>query len=43
MPYIPIYYYKSRHLLRSYVQGWQDAATDQHPSRDLYLAARPDP
>lgn len=42
MPFIPVYYYQSRHLLRSYVQGWQDSATDLHPSRDLYLAAQPD-
>lgn len=41
-PFLPIYFYKSRHLLRAYVQGWQDNANDLHPSRDLYLAPAPD-
>ncbi|MGC4028270.1 MAG: peptide ABC transporter substrate-binding protein [Steroidobacteraceae bacterium] len=41
-PFLPIYFYKSRHLLRSYVQGWQDNANDLHPSRDLYLAPKPE-
>jgi oligopeptide transport system substrate-binding protein len=35
---IPIYYYRTRHLLRSYLRGWEDNAMDNHPSRDLYLA-----
>jgi oligopeptide transport system substrate-binding protein len=35
---IPLYYYRSRHLLRSYVQGWHDNPMDRHASRDLRLA-----
>ncbi len=42
-PFLPIYFYQSRHLLRSYVQGWRDNANDLHPSRDLYLALAPEP
>lgn len=42
-PFLPIYFYTSRHLLRPYVQGWQDNANDLHPSRDLYLALTPTP
>jgi oligopeptide transport system substrate-binding protein len=42
-PFLPVMFYQSRHLLRSYVQGWQDTANDLHLSRDLYLAERPDP
>jgi oligopeptide transport system substrate-binding protein len=38
-PYVPIYNYQSRHLLRDYVKGWADNAMDQHLSRDLYLEA----
>jgi oligopeptide transport system substrate-binding protein len=34
---IPIYYYQTRHLVRSYVRGWQDNPEDNHLSRDLYL------
>jgi oligopeptide transport system substrate-binding protein len=35
---LPVYYYQSRHLLRSHVQGWQGNSMDRHASRDLYLA-----
>jgi oligopeptide transport system substrate-binding protein len=35
---LPLYYYQSRHLLRSHVQGWQGNPMDRHASRDLYLA-----
>ncbi|MEY2853062.1 MAG: hypothetical protein RL030_194, partial [Pseudomonadota bacterium] len=38
-PYVPLYYYQTRHLVRNYVQGWADNTMDQHLSRDLYLAA----
>ena len=38
-PVIPLYHYRSRHLVRSYVQGWQANPMDRHASRDLYLAA----
>jgi oligopeptide transport system substrate-binding protein len=36
--YIPLYFYRTRHLLRSYVHGWSPNAMDRHASRDLYLA-----
>ena len=39
--YIPLYFYRTRHLLRSYVRGWSPNAMDRHASRDLYLAADP--
>lgn len=35
---VPVYYYQSRHLLRSHVRGWQANPMDRHASRDLYLA-----
>jgi oligopeptide transport system substrate-binding protein len=35
---VPVYYYQTRHLLRSQVQGWQDNPMDRHSSRDLSLA-----
>jgi oligopeptide transport system substrate-binding protein len=35
---IPIYFYRTRHLLRNYVRGWVDNPMDNHLSRDLYLA-----
>jgi oligopeptide transport system substrate-binding protein len=41
--YIPVYFYRTRHLLRSYVRGWSPNAMDRHASRDLYLAADPAP
>lgn len=37
--YIPLYFYRTRHLLRSYVRGWSPNAMDRHASRDMYLAA----
>lgn len=39
--FLPVYFYQSRHLVRSYVQGYRDNANDLHPSRDLYLARGP--
>jgi oligopeptide transport system substrate-binding protein len=39
-PFIPIYFYTSRHLLKPYLRGWQSNALDRHLSRDLYLLAR---
>ncbi|HXC57707.1 MAG TPA: peptide ABC transporter substrate-binding protein [Steroidobacteraceae bacterium] len=39
--FIPVYYYRTRHLVRSYVHGWSANAMDRHASRDLYLAAEP--
>jgi len=35
---IPLYFYRSRHLVRSYVRGWTANPMDRHASRDLYLA-----
>ena len=34
---IPIYFYRTRHLLRGYVRGWKDSPMDGHLSRDLYF------
>jgi oligopeptide transport system substrate-binding protein len=34
---LPLYYYRSRHLLRPYVAGWEDNVVDRHLSRDLWL------
>lgn len=39
--YIPLYFYRTRHLLRTHVRGWRPNAMDRHASRDLYLAADP--
>ncbi|MEO7775541.1 MAG: peptide ABC transporter substrate-binding protein [Steroidobacteraceae bacterium] len=38
-PFVPIYYYTSRHLLKPYVRGWQANALDRHLTRDLTLLA----
>lgn len=40
-PVLPIYSYVSKHLVKPWVQGWQDNALDIHYSKDLRLAARP--
>lgn len=37
MPYIPIYYYVSKNLVKSSVGGWEDNVKDVHPSRFLSL------
>ncbi|MFM1886055.1 MAG: hypothetical protein RL026_1212 [Pseudomonadota bacterium] len=37
-PFLPVYFYQSRHLLRPYVRGWQGNVMDRHLSRDLWLA-----
>jgi oligopeptide transport system substrate-binding protein len=34
---IPIYFYRTRHLLRNFVRGWVDNPMDIHLSRDIYL------
>lgn len=34
---MPIYYYRSKHLVRSHVQGWRENPMDRHASRELYL------
>ena len=38
-PVLPIYYYVSKHLVKPYVQGWEDNILDYHYSKDLRLAA----
>jgi oligopeptide transport system substrate-binding protein len=38
-PFIPIYFYQSRHLVRPYVQGWHGNVMDRNPSQNLWLAA----
>lgn len=35
---MPIYYYRSKHLVRSHVQGWRESPMDRHASRELYLS-----
>jgi oligopeptide transport system substrate-binding protein len=35
---IPIYYYRSKHLVRSHVHGWRESPMDRHASRELFLA-----
>jgi oligopeptide transport system substrate-binding protein len=35
---LPVYFYKSRHLVKPYVRGFLDNAMDRHSSRDLSLA-----
>ena len=37
MPYIPIYYYVSKNLVKNSVKGWEDNVKDVHPSRFLSL------
>ncbi|HVT34451.1 MAG TPA: ABC transporter substrate-binding protein, partial [Nevskiaceae bacterium] len=37
-PVLPIYYYVSKHLVKSYVQGWEDNILDYHYSKDLRIA-----
>ncbi len=39
-PVLPIYTYVSKHLVKPWVQGWQDNPMDYHYSKDLSLAAR---
>lgn len=37
MPFIPIYWYVSKHLVKPRVQGWHDNLLDYHYSKDLGL------
>ena len=37
MPYIPIYYYVSKNLVKDSVAGWVDNVKDTHPTRFLSL------
>jgi len=34
---VPVYFYRTRHLLRGYLRGWMDNPMDGHLSRDLYF------
>lgn len=40
VPILPIYYYRSKHLVKPEVQGWEDNPLDIHYSKDLRLRAR---
>lgn len=40
-PVLPIYTYVSKHLVKPWVQGWQDNALDIHYSKDLRIVGRP--
>ncbi|MDP3856645.1 MAG: peptide ABC transporter substrate-binding protein [Stagnimonas sp.] len=40
-PVLPIYTYASKHLVKPWVQGWQDNALDIHYSKDLRIVGRP--
>jgi oligopeptide transport system substrate-binding protein len=39
-PILPIFYYRSKHLVKPYVDGWQDNPLDVHYSKNLKLLAR---
>ena len=36
-PYIPVYYYANRYLIKPYVKGWQSNLLGVIPSRYLYI------
>ena len=38
-PILPIYYYASKHLVKTTVDGWRDNILDYHYSKDLRLTA----
>ncbi|WP_428380244.1 peptide ABC transporter substrate-binding protein [Nevskia ramosa] len=38
-PILPIYFYASKHLVKPYVEGWQDNLLDWHYTKDLRLHA----
>ncbi|TAJ51134.1 MAG: peptide ABC transporter substrate-binding protein [Nevskiaceae bacterium] len=40
-PVLPIYTYTSKHLVKPWVQGWQDNPLDIHYSKDLRIVGRP--
>jgi oligopeptide transport system substrate-binding protein len=40
-PLLPIYTYTSKHLVKPWVQGWQDNPLDIHYSKDLRIVGRP--
>jgi oligopeptide transport system substrate-binding protein len=37
---VPVYYYRSRHLVRSQVRGWKGNPMDRHASRDFSFQAQ---
>jgi oligopeptide transport system substrate-binding protein len=37
VPLLPVYFYVSKHLVKPWVQGWQDNLLDYHYSKDLWL------
>jgi oligopeptide transport system substrate-binding protein len=37
VPYIPLYYYSSRHLIKPWLKGWQSNILDRNPSRYMVL------
>lgn len=39
-PVLPIYFYVSKHLVKPWVQGWEDNLLDYHYSKDLSLRPR---
>lgn len=39
MPYIPMYFYVSSHLIKPYVAGWRTTIMDRHLSRYMYILA----
>lgn len=39
LPILPIYFYRSKHLVKPRVQGWQDNLLDYHYAKDLRLEA----
>ena len=39
-PVIPIYYYVSKHLVKPYVEGWQDNIMNYHDSKHLSLRGK---
>jgi oligopeptide transport system substrate-binding protein len=43
VPYIPLYYYSSRHLIKPWLKGWQSNILDRNPSRYMVLMQHQDP
>lgn len=38
-PILPIYFYASKHLVKPWIEGWQDNVLDYHYSKDLRILA----
>ncbi len=43
VPYIPLYYYSSRHLIKPWLKGWQSNILDRNPSRYMVLMQHQEP